>query len=380
MIERIELIRIQDLTADDEGLWNGFVAANPDLTGPYFDVRYVKAIGPVVPRAAVARLYIGDHVAGYFAYQKRGDVLLPMGAPLSDYHGVIAEPGVKVDFNQLLRATRARRLEFQGWLGPVSERARSLRLTRRLADASQGFDHWWATQDAANHKFFKNIGRCQRNIEKDFGGFDFSWEPVNRELMDWVIALKRDQYRKSGMHDVFDCGWTLNMLDRLAATGEGDFGLRAGVFRHQGRIVAAEIGLVRGEDCHLWFPAYDPDYARYSVGILLTIAIIRNCAPLGIKRFDFGTGGEDYKSPMTVAGGECLEGDLMFVPRNISLLVDAAQATVPLARPRVDAARLSLRRRVKVIRATETGYVGWGRAVISLLQRALMRLRVIRHA
>lgn len=370
---RIERLRPDELTPEDDDLWATFLAERPDLHGPYFDLRYVKAIGRDVPNAGVARIRQAGEVVGYFAYQVRSGALQPLGAPLSDYHGIVGKPGVAIDFEALLHATGARRLEFQGWVGDMSERAPGVKLMRRIADASQGFDHWWDTQDAAHHKFFKNIARCQHNVEKDFGGFEFSWERVTPQLLNWVLDLKRDQYRRTGMHDVFDCGWTRTLLDNLAKYDDERYGLRAGVFRNDGRIVAAEISLTDGEDVHLWFPAYDPFYYRYSVGILLTVAIIRNMAPQGYKRFDFGTGGEDYKSPLTTEGGACLEGEYTPHPMLISSLINVAAKALPVAEAEFEAARLSLRRRMKLIRATELGMTGWSRALLSLSQRAVMR-------
>jgi hypothetical protein len=44
-----------------------------------------------------------------------------------------------------------------------------------------------------------------------------------------------------------------------------------------------------------------------------------------------------------------------------------------MAEAEFEAARLSLRRRMKLIRATELGMSGWGRALLSLSQRAVMR-------
>ena len=366
---RLELVRPQNLTFADEALWNGFVAARTDLTGPYFDIRYIKAIGGHVPQSGVVRFRQGDLVAGFFPYQIRSGTLQPMGAPLTDYHGVIAAADLDIDFDALLKVTGARRLEFQGWVGAMSGQAATSRLTRRIADTRDGFDAWWHAQDQEHHKFFKNIGRCQRNVEKDFGGFDFSWERVTPAVLDWVLDLKRQQYRKTGMHDVFGCGWTRTLLDDLAACDSCDFGLRAGVFRHDGKIVAAEISLTDRDEVHLWFPSYDPDYYRYTVGILLTIAIMKHAASLGIKRFDFGTGGEDYKSPLTVAAGPCLEGELNFHPHPVSVMMDRAGAG-----SRFDTVRQALKRRVKVIRATEIGLAGWTRAMLSLGQRAFMRL------
>ena len=377
---RIEIVRPQDLTPQDEALWTAFLAEDPDLSGPYFDIRYLKAVGRDVPRAGVARFYDGDTVVGYFPYQVRSGALQPLGTPLSDYHGIIGAEDVEIDFEALLRATGARRLEFQGWIGSMAEKAAGLGLRRRVADTAHGFDHWWNTQNASHHKFFKNIGRCQRNVEKDFGGLAFTWERVTPKLLDWVLEIKRDQYRKTGMHDVFCCGWTRQLLENLAAYGDEGYGLRAGVFRHEGNIVAAEICLMSAEDVHLWFPAYDPDYYRYSLGILLAVAIIKNLSAEGIKRFDFGTGGEDYKAPLTVECGVCLDGDYNPSPQWASACIDIAAKAIPVAEARVAAMRLSLKRRVKLIRATETGLRGWGRALISLSRRAFMQANLARAA
>lgn len=372
MPQTIDCLCHHELTPADEARWMAFVAARDDLTGPYFDVRYVKAIAAAVPCAGIARIRDGDAVVAYFPYQLRSRVMQPLGAPLTDYHGLIAGPGTTIDFDALLRAAGARRLEFQGWIGPAPE-ADGVCLRRRVADIRQGYDAWWQTQNHEHHKFFKNIGRCQRNVEKDFGGLAFTWERVTPEVMDWTLSRKREQYRESGMHDVFGCGWTRAMLDALAVDDTDGYGLRAGVFRHDGKIVATEIGLMGGGEVHLWFPSYDPAYYRYSVGILLAVAIIKAAAGLGLLRVDFGTGGEEYKAPLTVDQGECREA--IFEPR-ISVLRragDMAIDALPLTRCRIAALRLSLHRRVSLIRATETSAVGWARALVSLGQRFRVR-------
>jgi len=373
-LNRIEIIGIGDLTARDVSQWTNWRAHHPELVGPYFDIRYVQAIGADVPGAHVARFYTEGRVAGYFACQIRAGVLQPLGAPLSDYHALIAAPGFVPDINALLKATGARRLDFQGWVGPMDAQGQTVALQRRAALTPDGFDAWYEKQDQEHHKFFKNLSRCERNIIKDFGGFDFTWERVTPEVMDWIIGLKREQYKKSGLHDIFNCGWTRDVLVSLANLPDEDYGLRAGVFRYEGKLVAAEISLVDKDNVHLWFPAYDPAYYRYTVGIVLTMAIIRHLTPLGYTSFDFGTGGEDYKSPMTVHAGECREGSLQYAPALGSRMMDMAVAVLP-ARSRVERARLSFRRRVNVIRSTEVSLGGWSRALIMMLQRGMLRLK-----
>jgi len=373
-LNRIEIVRIQDLTARDASQWTQWRAQRPELVGPYFDVRYVQAIGADVPGGRVARLYCEGRVVGYFAYQIRAGILQPLGAPLSDYHALISAPGFVPDLNALLKATGAKRFDFQGWVGAIDAQAQTVSLQRRAALTPDGFEAWYAQQDHEHHKFFKNVGRCERNIAKDFGGFDFSWERVSPEIMDWIIGLKREQYQKTGLHDIFNCGWTRDVLTNLANLPDEDYGLRVGVFRNEGKLVAAEISLVDRNSIHLWFPAYDPAYYRYTVGIVLTMAIIRHLASLGYTSFDFGTGGEDYKSPMTTHAGECLEGSLQYAPALGSRMMDMAVAVLP-ARRKLEQARLSLRRRVNVIRSTEVSLAGWSRALILMAQRGLMRLK-----
>ena len=369
----IDTIKPDALTAEDARLWAQFLARRPDLGSPYFDVRYVQAVGARVPNAGIARFWRDGRVSGYFPFQLRAGALQPLGAPLTDYHGIVGEPDLVPDFNALLKATRAHRLEFQGWVGGLCPKAASVSLPRRIADTSQGFEAWYARQEAEHHKFFKNIRRCERNVEKDFAGFAFTWERVTPQVLDWVIEIKRAQYRHCGLHDVFNCGWTLDLLRDLAACDDDAYGLRAGVFRHEGRVVAAEIGLLGGEEVHLWFPAYDPAYYRYSIGILLVVQMIRHLAPQknrtgGIKRFDFGTGGEDYKDPLTVNAGQVSEGALTYRPQPLARALDR----VPNAK--LNRALLSLRRRLGVINATETTLQGWMRATWALAQRARTRL------
>jgi hypothetical protein len=77
---------------------------------------------------------------------------------------------------------------------------------------------------------------------------------------------------------------------------------------------------------------------------------------------------------MTAGGGECLEGSLQYAPRLSSRMVDMAVAILP-ASSRLEQARLSLRRRVNIIRSTEVSLAGWCRALIMMGQRGLMRLK-----
>jgi len=377
----VDIMKPQELTGEDIALWQGFVAQRQDMRGPYFDIRYVQAAGQVVPEARVARLK--DHegtVLGYLPYQVRGKVLQPLGAPMSDYHGLIAPPDVKVDYRRLLKLLGASQLEYAGWVGSMAEAGRGVSLVSQVADLSAGYDAYLERHSAESIKFYKNVARCQRNIDKDFGGFRFRFDKVTPDIIRWVTDLKRQQYIRSGMHDVFACGWTFDLLLQLAQIPDEDYGLRVGTFHCGEELVAAEICLLRGPVLHLWFPAYADSYQRYSPGILLSLRIMEYMAERGVTEVDFGAGGEGYKHTMTSPGPVCLEGSVRTQTTLLSLMADTVEALTPVARGRITGVRLSLSRRMRIIRACETEAEGRRQALRGLVRRALSRLGGARRA
>ena len=73
----IDTIKPEALGPQDTKLWAQFLSQRPDLDGPYFDIRYVQAIGVRVPHAGVARLWREGRIAGYFPYQLRAGPCSP---------------------------------------------------------------------------------------------------------------------------------------------------------------------------------------------------------------------------------------------------------------------------------------------------------------
>jgi CelD/BcsL family acetyltransferase involved in cellulose biosynthesis len=351
------------MTEAEEALFCAFREANSDLASPYFSADFLKAIAPHTPGSMLARFHDGQEIVGFFAYQKRGQSLQPAGAPLADYHAAVMKAGYAPDWSRLLAAAGAKRLEFNGLIGSKGLDRAPIIKHRQIADVSAGYEAWFAAQKAQAHKYFKNLGRCTRNVAKDLPDLKFEWTDVSPALLDWILNLKIDQYKRSGMHDVFSCGWTRDLLLALAAQKTGSASLRAGVYRRGDELVAAEICLMEGEDLHFWFPAYNPAYSRYSPGLLLTFDIIRHTAGLGIKICDFGSGGEAYKSPLTIDGPLCFEGQV------------GQALALPVKNDRLQRAWLSVWRRAHIVRACEVSLKGQVLAFLRLIERAQIRFQ-----
>lgn len=286
----VETVAVSELGAAERALWAQFRAADPALAGPYFDLRFVEAASQVAPGARVAVVREGGAVRGFLPYQQRGSLLQPLAAPLSDFHGVIGAPDISI--GALLPVMEGlRRARVSGLIGGAP--GEGLTIHRAMAaDLSQGFETYLAGRDA---RFLKDKRRRRRALERDHGPLTFRFERASREEVDLVIARKRAQLARTHQYDIFACGWTVDLLHRLAEIDAPDFGLRLAALRAGGTLVAAELGLTSGARHHLWFPIYDPAFAKYSPGGLMTLDTLEAAAARGITRVDFGVDADAYK-------------------------------------------------------------------------------------
>jgi CelD/BcsL family acetyltransferase involved in cellulose biosynthesis len=293
----VDILPPDQLDASLAARWRALLAANPALTSPYFQPEYTRIAGAVVPGAALAVLHRAGEVVGVFPHQRRGRAVLPLGAPLNDYHGVIAAAGEGPELPVLAGLLRTPRLSVGGWIGPAG--AGEARTTVQAA-IPDGFDRWYADRRAAFGKYFKDKERARRSLETELGPIRVEIGVRDAGRLDELIALKREQYRRTGRHDVFACGWTRDLLHALMSAprqpGEDPrFGVSLGLLWAGDRLAALEASLLGGGEFHFWFPAYDPRWARCSPGILLSMDTMRLASAEGWRVFDYGYEGEGYK-------------------------------------------------------------------------------------
>lgn len=288
----VEAVEVSQLGAAELELWRAFRAADPALASPYFDPRFVQIAAEIAPGARIAVVREGGAIRGFLPFQQRGGLLQPLAAPLSDFHGLIAEPGFDIA-HLLPRLEGVHRARFTGLVGAGEADVPGLSPRRAMvADLSRGFDAYLAGRDA---RFLKDKRRRRRALERDHGPLSFSFERPTLEQVDYVIDHKRVQIIRTHQYDVFACGWTVELIRRLARVDASDFGLRLAMLKTGDKLVAAELGLTSGARHHLWFPIYDPAYAKYSPGGLMTLDTMEVAAARGVTRVDFGVDADAYK-------------------------------------------------------------------------------------
>jgi CelD/BcsL family acetyltransferase involved in cellulose biosynthesis len=103
------------------------------------------------------------------------------------------------------------------------------------------------------------------------------------------------------------------------------------------RPVAAHAGPTSESVLSWWFPGYDPEFARYSPGILLLFGLAQEAAQRGVGLLDLGRGHHGYKDAMktgelTVHAGSVDAASVSSLPRRARRAVRAGLR--PLARRR----------------------------------------------
>ena len=365
---QVEAVAPQDLGPQEWALWDRFVASGRGYESPYFHPAYIRAAGEVTPNAGVAVLRRGGRVEGFLPFQRRQGLVQPLAAPMTDYHGPVARPGAQIDLAEVVAQLDADRFRFSGLrlAAPLGLAAASR--PAMTADLSQGYGAYLARRKGLHRRFFKTKARLARALERDHGTVSFSFSREDEGALDWILARKRAQYRRTARHDIFRCGWTEALLRLLVETADADFGPRFAVLRAGDRIVSAEMSLAAGGVCHLWFPAYDLGFARYAPGMLMTLRTLEAFAREGGRVVDFGAGGEPYKAYFADPADSVLQG--VVAARASRRTWDGAAAAVTRCAPMLARARESYVRRFDVVAACETTRAGWLKGAAGALKAA----------
>jgi CelD/BcsL family acetyltransferase involved in cellulose biosynthesis len=347
---QVEIVKADQLTLADRVLWRAMTDANPDLASPYFRYEFTGIASRVSPDAAVAILSRDGRTIGYFPHQRRGAAIQPLGAPMNDYHGVVAMPGEAPPLETVAALLGAPRLNVSSWVGPTG--VGEPRETLMTITPEDGFDPWYAERRQTWGKYFKDKERARRSLEAEWGPVRVETGLTDPALLDHLIGLKREQYARTGRHDIFACGWTRDLLHALM-DHEDDFGASMAALWAGDRLTAIEYSLHAGDRYHFWFPAYEPAIARCSPGILLTLETMRLGCADGFRVYDFGFGGEGYKKYFCNASQGVREA-VVLKPGLGATLSDAAVGLLGGAGGgRAERLRTSVRRRWAAIEACE---------------------------
>jgi CelD/BcsL family acetyltransferase involved in cellulose biosynthesis len=297
---QIEVVRPRDLTAPVIARWTALQASDPALGAPFLSPHWAAAVERAQGQDRV-RVAVLDAGKGFIAARVGRFSAMPAGAPMCDYQGVVAEPGLAVDPRKLAPAFGVGRLDFSHMLDSQAAFAPYVRgrTPSWIVDVSAGYDAFEAERKEAGIGIVKDLGKKRRKVEREVGETRFSAFSRSRADFDQLIAWKRGQYRATGQTDIFDTPWTLRLMEQLFAGSTAEFGGALYTLHIGDKLAAAQFNLHGKRGVHGWIIAHDAAFERYSPGLLLFQDILRWMDEAPYKTLDLGAGDYRFKRELS---------------------------------------------------------------------------------
>lgn len=297
-----------ELTSEELERWEELCREQPHLRSPFYSPHYTQAVASVRPHVLVCVLRGAGGAAGFFPFQFRSTAHRLLGAAervgeeMTDFCGLIAEPGLRLDPRQLLRQAGLNYYYFthlhenQLVYGLEGEKP-VLGLSIRFDLGEKGY---WDYLSSADRKLTADTDRLERQAERDLGPLRFCLaEREWKAPLDHLLREKGKQYIRTGRKDVFAVAWRRRLVEALAeSSAEGCTGVLSTLYAGE-TWLASHFGIRRGELLHYWFPVYNIDVKRYAPGRLLLKKLIREGPGAGILELDQGAGESFAKRKMS---------------------------------------------------------------------------------
>ncbi|MCT7356197.1 GNAT family N-acetyltransferase [Streptomyces sp. 15-116A] len=307
----MRVLRPEDLGEGERERWRELRAAADVPRNPFMEPEFTTAVGRVRPQARVAVLYDGLEPAGFLPFE-RGALGqgLAIGLGVSDCQGAILRPGLAWDTAELLRACSVSSFAFdnleadQRLFVPYAAEEHAT----FVIDVEKGYETYESVLRTQSPKFLKTTLAKERRLGRQVGPVRFVFDERDpaalRTLMEWKSA----QYRRTGRRDRFAQEWITRLVGRLAETRAPQCTGTLSVLYADDRPVAAHFGLRSSSVLACWFPAYDPDVAKYSPGLVLHLRMAEAAAAEGIGLLDMGRGPAEYKDSLKTGELAVYEG------------------------------------------------------------------------
>ncbi|CAM5564321.1 cellulose biosynthesis protein CelD [Streptomyces spiroverticillatus] len=308
-----------ELTSADRAAWTAMQAkahlhGSPELANPFLSPEFALALGRCRRGVRIGVVREEGEPAAFFAYQRSATgVGRALGLGVSDCQGIVHRPGFTWDARELLRACGLAVYEFdhlaQGQAG--FEGGATGRFASPVIDTLDGYDAYLAHLRANAPKFLKTTLAKERRLGRQIGEVRYVHDERDPEMLATLMRWKSAQYRRTGRSDRFAQDWIIRLVEQLFHTRGDSFTGLLSVLYADGRPVAAHFGPRSERIIANWFPAYDPEFAKYSPGLLMQLKIAESAASEGIAYIDLGRGQKEYKDSLKTREIMVAEGWVM---------------------------------------------------------------------
>lgn len=363
---------VPEMTEADWSGWAEMRHANPSLISPYFHPDYTRLLSELRPDVRVVSVYDENGQPVAFLPIQGQRFARPVGAPMSDYHGLITSTedltyldglsGTGIGAFHFSHAVDSTKLGSTQILSREETAALEIKTTA---------EDWRATKDGSYRRHMKSNRRRVRKATDEIGEPRVELFSRNIDVYQTLLDWKRAKFSQTGKYDVLSAAWTQSLIRTLWERGR-KAALRCDMHAlyFGDRLAAIDLGLSDGHTFHSWMVAYDDDLSEYGPGIQLMESLIEATPQTGYGRIDLGAGLDGYKRHYATHSETVIGG---FVPLEgaAGRLSRVYAATERWGETALRDAPGKLRRRYSQIAACEDGVAGRTRHMLAAFKLAI---------
>jgi CelD/BcsL family acetyltransferase involved in cellulose biosynthesis len=295
------------LSAEHLAAWSRLQRSDATLASPYFRPEFTQAVAAVRGDVEVAVWEQAGKPVGFLPFQRNGRrVGMPVGSPMNDFQGAIAQSDVAWSPQEVVRSAGLRAWRFDHLLTSQTAFApfQYVFAESPYLDLSQGFEHYFSSRSYHFRKQFRKLDRTASR----YGDVRLETNPADRDALRSLVEWKIDQCRRTHVPCTFAEDWSLKLIEHILAHPTEEFsGLLSSLYVGD-RIAAVLFAIRSGNVLHEWISAFNRDLGELRPGLILQKHLAQAACSLGITRIDLGTGDEFYKSRLATGSDQLAEG------------------------------------------------------------------------
>ena len=311
----IHVVAAAELAPSQAADWSRWQQADPALQSPLFRPEFTQAVAAVRDGVEVAVLEEDGQSVGFFPFQRvPGDVGTAVAGRLCDFQGVIARQGLAWTAAELVRGSGLSAFHFHAALACQEPFRRCAwgQADSAHIDLSGGYDAYQQKLRDRGSEEMRKTAQKARKMQRELGPLRFAPQTGDQRVLQTLIQWKLQQYRRTKAVNFLAGAWKITLLENLLQCQGSEFSGMLSALCAGDRLVAAHFGLRSAGVLHGWFPAYDPEFAKYSPGQVFWQQLLQAACALGIRRIDLARGEERFKSSLMSGAIPVVEGSVDF--------------------------------------------------------------------
>jgi CelD/BcsL family acetyltransferase involved in cellulose biosynthesis len=318
--------------------WREIQRSNAEFWSPYFCVEFTEAVAEVRRDVRIGVLESDRHVVGFFPHHRRPfGFARPLGLGLSDWHGVIVEPGHPFCMDAVLRGCRLVRWKYDHLIASQAPLVGGSAVSdiSPIIELGRGLEDYLARRRELGGGELASIKRKAAKLKRSHGTYCFVEDDPEPAVLNRLIELKSAQCRRAGAFDYFSLPWSVELVRHLHGMRADRFGGVLSSLYVDGECVSAHFGMRSEHVWHWWLPSYEPSWSRHSPGMVLLWELLRTAAAQQLSWIDLGKGMSRYKSnlmtnSLPIVAGETMRKSLWRAPVAFTRYLKEADRSSPL--------------------------------------------------